>query len=104
MLWEVSFPRHALNEKYPYGLYIFCDSLAEAYGFVTYAVDEEGRSTYLHSKSKLAPLNKGNEHSIPTLGTYGCDTSIKVFAYNTTGLSKHPNTAHQYLWRCSGCT
>ena len=77
MLSEISFPRQALNEEKAYGLHIFCDSSAEAYGFVAYAVDEEGKSTYLYSKSKLTPLNKRNEHSIPTLELMGVILAFK---------------------------
>ena len=77
MLSEIKFPRQALNENNSYGLHIFCDSSIEAYGFVAYAVDEEGNSTYLYSKSKLAPLNKRNEHSIPTLELLGVILAFK---------------------------
>ena len=97
MLSEVSFPRQALNEKSAYGLHIFCDSSAEAYGFVAYAVDEEGRSKYLHSKSKLAPLNKRNEHSIPTLELMGVILALKCLP---TILEAYQNIQIQFVNIC----
>ena len=77
MLSELSFPRQAINESHSYGLHIFCDSSAESYGFVAYAVDSQNQSTFLYAKSKLAPLNKRKEHSIPTLELLGVILAFK---------------------------
>ena len=77
MVSELSFPRQALNENNSYGLHIFCDSSAEAYGFVAYAVDSNNVSTFVYAKSKLAPLNRRNEHSIPTLELMGVILALK---------------------------
>ncbi len=74
---EVSFPRQALNANKSYGLHIFCDSSTEAYGFVAYAVDNDNEKTFLYAKSKLAPLNRRNEHSIPTLELLGVILAFK---------------------------
>ena len=97
MLSEVTFPRQALNEQNSYGLHIFCDSSAEAYGFVAYALDGEGRSTYLHSKSKVAPLNKRNEHSIPTLELMGVILALKCLP---TILEVYQNIQIQFINIC----
>ena len=67
MLIELSFPRITINDNKSYGLHIFCDSSTEAYGFVMYTCSNEKVSSFLFAKSKLAPLVKGNEHSVPTL-------------------------------------
>ena len=77
MLSQIQFPRQALNEQSSYGLHIFCDSSAESYGFVAYAVDEKNKGSMLFAKSKLAPLNKRNEHSIPTLELMGVILAYK---------------------------
>ena len=87
MLSQIEFPRFALNENETYGLHIFCDSSVEAYGFVAYAVNENNLSSYIFSKSKLAPLNKRNEHSVPTLELMGVILALKCLptlldAYN----------------------
>ena len=97
MLSEVTYPRQALNENKIYGLHIFCDSSAEAYGYVAYAVDEEGRSTYLHSKSKLTPLNRSKEHSIPTLELMGV---ILAFKCLPTILEAYQNIQIQFVNIC----
>ena len=76
MLSELKFPRQALNEQNKYGLHIFCDSSTESYGFVAYARDQD-KSSFLYSKSKLAPLNKRNEHSVPTLELMGVILAFK---------------------------
>ena len=64
---ELSFPRQALNEQNSCGLHIFYVSSVESYGFVAYALDQDNKGSILFSKSKLAPLNKRNKHSVPTL-------------------------------------
>ena len=97
MLSEVTFPRQALNEQNSYGLHIFCDSSAEAYGFVAYALDGEGKSTYLHSKSKVAPLNKGKEHSIPTLELMAVILALKCLP---TILEAYNNIQIQFVNIC----
>ena len=76
MISEVTYPRQALNEDHSYGLHIFCDSSTESYGFVAYAVDRHDSSTYLFSKSKLAPV-KGKEYSIPKLELLGVSLAFK---------------------------
>ena len=87
MLSELSFPRQVLNEKDTYGIHIFCDSSLEAYGFVAYATGQDNKSLFIFSKSKLAPLNKRNEHSVPTLELMGVILAFKCLplmleAYN----------------------
>ena len=78
MISELSFQRQALNENESYGFHIFCDSSAESYGFVAYAVNQNNESAFLYAKSKLAPLRKqGNEHSIPTLELMGVILAFK---------------------------
>ena len=67
MLTELSFPRIAINDNKSYGLHIFCDSSSKAYGFVMYACSNEKVNSFFFAKSKLAPLRKCNEHSVPTL-------------------------------------
>ena len=74
---KISFPRQALNVNNTYGLHIFCDSSVESYGFVAYAVDDDNKRTFLYAKSKLAPLNRRNEHSIPTLELLGVILAFK---------------------------
>ena len=87
MLSELNFQRQALNEKNSYGLHIFCDSSVESYGFVAYGLDQYNSSSILFSKSKLAPLNRRNEHSVPTLELMGVILAFKCLplmleAYN----------------------
>ena len=77
MLSVLEFPRQAVNEQNEYGLHIFCDSSTEAYGFVAYACSEENEKTFLFAKSKLAPMNKGKELSVPTLELMGVVLSLK---------------------------
>ena len=81
MLSELSFPRQALNEQNSYGLHIFCDSSIESYGFVAYALDQDDKGSILFAKSKLAPLSKRNEHSVPTLELMGVILAFKCFKY-----------------------
>ena len=80
MLSELKFPRQALNEKNSYGLHIFCDSSVEAYGFTAYALDQNNKSSFLFAKSKLAPLSKKKEHSVPTLELLGVILAFKCLA------------------------
>ena len=87
MLSELSFPRQALNEQNAYGIHVFCDSSVESYGFVAYVVDQNNKGSFLFAKSKLAPLSKRNEHSIPTLELMGVILAYKCLpsileAYN----------------------
>ena len=81
MLSEISFPRQVLNEQNTYGLHIFCDSSIEAYGFVAYTLDQNNKGSVLFSKSKLSPLSKRNEHSVPTLELMGVILVFKCLAY-----------------------
>ena len=77
MIPELSFPRQAINEDLKYGLHIFCDSSTEAYGFVMYACDDTSNNSFLFAKSKLAPLKKGQEYSVPTLELMGVILALK---------------------------
>ena len=59
----------------------------EIYGFVAYATGQDNKSSLLFSKSKLAPLNKRTEHSVPTLELMGVILAFKCLpvmleAYN----------------------
>ena len=93
MLSELAFPRQALNELNNYGLHIFCDSSTESYGFVAYARDQD-KSSFLFSKSKLAPLNKRNEHSVPTLELMGV---ILAFKCLPSILEAYSNIQFQFI-------
>ena len=81
MLIELSFSRIAINDDESYGLPIFCDSSTEAYGIVMYACTNEKVSSFLFAKSKLAPLGKRNEHSVPTLELMGVILALNVFQH-----------------------
>ena len=94
MLSELQFPRQALNEQNKYGLHVFCDSSVEAYGFVVYALDQNSKSTFLFAKSKLAPLCKRNEHSIPTLELMGVILALKCLP---TILESYSNIQFQFV-------
>ena len=94
MLSTLEFPRFALNEGGSYGLHIFTDSSVEAYGFVAYAVNENNESSYLFSKSKLAPLSKRNEHSVPTLELMGVILAYKCLP---TLLDAYSNIQFQFI-------
>ncbi|XP_068227752.1 uncharacterized protein [Palaemon carinicauda] len=94
MLSEISFQRQALNEQVSYGLHIFSDSSMEAYGFVAYALNEEGKSAYLFSKSKFVPLGKNKEHSVPTLELWGV---ILAFKCIPTILEAYHNIQFQFV-------
>ena len=78
ILTELSFPRIAINKNESYGLYIFCDSSTEAYGFVMYACTNEKVSSFLFAKSKLAPLRKINEHKCTNIGANGSNIGLKM--------------------------
>ena len=77
MLSELKFPRQAINENKAYGLHVFCDSSKEAYGMVAYACSETGESNLIFAKSKLAPLNRCNDLSVPTLELMGVVLALK---------------------------
>ena len=97
MLSQIQFPRQALNEQSSYGLHIFCDSSAESYGFVAYAVNEKNKGSILFAKSKLAPLNRKNEHSIPTLELMGVILAYKCLP---TILEAYSNIQFQFVNIC----
>ena len=97
MLSELSFTRQALNEQNSYGLHIFCDSSTEAHGFVMYACSDENRSPFLFAKSKLAPLRKGNEHSVPTLELMGVVLALKCLP---TLMETYGNIQFQFVNIC----
>ena len=46
MLSELPFPRQAINEQSSYGLHAFCDTSAEAYGFVMYVCYYENKGSF----------------------------------------------------------
>ena len=97
MLPELSFPRYAINDQCSYGLHIFCDSSKDAYGFVMYACSNENKSSFLFAKSKLAPLRKGNEHSVPTLELMGVILALKCLP---TLLEIYSNIQFQFVNIC----
>ena len=97
MLSQISFSRQAINEQTAYGLHIFCDSSTEAYGFVMYACNEENKGSFLFAKSKLAPLRKGNEHSVPTLELMGVVLALKCLP---TLLESYNNIQFQFINIC----
>ena len=75
---KINFPRQALNEQIPYGLYIFCDSSVESYEFVAYALNENNTSI-LFSKPKMVLLNKRNEQCVPPFEFLGVILAFKRF-------------------------
>ena len=97
MLSELSFAWQALNEQNSYGLHVFCDSSTEAYGFVMYACSDENRSSFLFAKSKLTPLRKGNEHSVPTLELMGVVLALKCLP---TPMETYSNIQFQFVNIC----
>ena len=97
MLSELSFPRQALNEQNSYGLHIFCDSSVESYGFVAYAFDQNNKGSFLFSKSKLSPLNRQNEHSVPTLELLGVILAYKCLP---SVLEAYSNIQFQFVNIC----
>ena len=81
MLSELlAFPRQALNEQDSYGLHVCCDSSVESHGFVAHALSENNTSSFFFYKSKSAPLNKRNEHSVPTLVLMGVILALKCLS------------------------
>ena len=97
MLTELSFPRIAINDNESNGLHIFCDSSIEAYGFVMYAYPNEKVSSFLFAKSKLAPLRKRNEHSVPTLELMGVILALKCLP---TLIETYKNIQFQFINVC----
>ena len=97
MLSDLSFPRQELNEQDVYGLHIFYDRSLESYGFVAYACGEGGKSSFLFAKSKLAPLNKGNTLSVPTLELMGVILALKCL---TTIMEAYSNMRFQFINIC----
>ena len=72
-LSSIEFPRFALSEDEPTDLFLFCDASKNAYGYVAYAV-QNGKSCYVLSKSKVAPLQT---KSLPTLELLGVFLAFK---------------------------
>ena len=72
-LSSIEFPRFSLSESEPTDLFIFCDASTNAYGFVAYAV-QNGKSCYLLSKAKVAPIQT---KSLPTLELLGVFLAFK---------------------------
>ena len=97
MLSELTFPRQTVNEQDSYGLHIFCDSSTEAYGFVMYACSEENKSSFLFAKSKLAPIRKGNEFSVPTLELMGVILALKCLP---TVIESYSDIQFQFINIC----
>ena len=94
MLTELSFPRIAINDNESYGLHIFCDSSTEAYGFAMSAYTNEKVSSFLFAKSKLSPLRKRNEHSVPTLKLMGVILALKCLP---TIIKSYKNIQFQFI-------
>ena len=97
MLIELSFPRIAINDDESYGIPIFCDSSTEAYGIVMYACTNEKVSSFLFAKSKLAPLRKRNEHSVPTLELMGVILALRCLL---TLIETYKNIQFQFINVC----
>ena len=72
-LSSIEFPRFALSEDDPTDLFLFCDASKGAYGYVAYAV-QNGKSCFVLSKSKVAPLQS---KSLPTLELLGVFLAFK---------------------------
>ena len=62
-----------------------------------YACSDENRSYFLFAKSKLAPLRKGNEHSIPTLELMGVILALKCLP---TLMETYSNIQFQFVNIC----
>ena len=72
-LSSIEFPRFSLSEDDPTDLVLFCDASKGAYGYVAYAV-QNGKSCYVLSKAKVAPLQP---KSLPTLELLGVFLAFK---------------------------
>ncbi|XP_068238445.1 uncharacterized protein [Palaemon carinicauda] len=94
----LNFTLPALNEQKTYGLHVFCNSSTEAYGFVMYACSDDNQSSFLFAKSKLAPLRKGNEHSVPTLELMGVILALKCLP---TLMETYRNIQFQFVNICA---
>ena len=97
MLIELSFSRITINDNESYGLPIFCDSSTEAYGIVMYTCTNEKVSSFLFAKSKLGPLRKRNEHSVPTLELMGVILALKCLS---TLIETYKNIQFQFINVC----
>ena len=95
-LRQLEFNRQAVNEKSSYGLHIFSDSSIHSYGFIAYASSEDS-NTFLFAKSKLAPLNRANEQSIPMLELLGVILAYKCLP---TILEAYHNINFQFVNFC----
>ena len=75
---------------------IFGDSSIHSYGFVAYASREDS-NTFLFAKSKLPPLNRASEQSIPMLELLGV---ILAYKYLPTILEAYHNINFQFVNFC----
>ena len=91
MLNALSFPRIAINDNES------CDSSSEAFGFIMYACSNVKVSSFLFAKSKLAPLKKSNEHSVPTLELMGVILALKCLP---TLIETYENIQFQFIDAC----
>ena len=68
-LSSLEFQRYSLSQDDPANLFIFCDASKKAYGYVAYAV-QNGQSSFLFSKPKVAPLSQKNLPTLELLGVF----------------------------------
>ena len=68
-----------------------------SHGFVAYALDQDDKGSILFAKSKLAPLSKRNEHSVPTLELMGVILAFKCLPTILEALS---NIQFQFINIC----
>ena len=82
-LSSIEFPRFSLSEDDPTDLVLFCDASKAAYGYVAYAV-QNGKSCYVLSKAKVAPLQPKSLPTLELLGVFlafkGLFTMMKTFS------------------------
>ena len=62
-----------------------------------YVCSGENQSSFLFAKSKLAPLRKGNEHSVPTLELMGMVLALKCLP---TLMEAYSNIQFQFVNIC----
>ena len=70
---DASFSRRVFNSDMPVKLYVFADASKEAYGCAIYVV-QNGRSSLLFSKVKVAPIK---QRTLPTLELLAAQLSLK---------------------------
>ena len=77
-LSSFSFERQTVSEGAPVGIYAFCDASRDAYGFVSYLL-QNGCSNFFHSKSKLSPV-KNQTLKLPSLELLSAFLAIKTIS------------------------